>query len=128
MNDKFKEGVSVKEIENFTKKHRFEVFFCLVFVFACFFSWAFFGTGWSIVLASIGAILGVLMPGKIEFLGKRTFHFIFKQEQTTQIILGVVSLVLSIFLPPLIFLLIGMHGGKSLYHQAMEIYSQHKHG
>lgn len=27
--NKIKEGVSVKEIENFAKKHRFEVFFLL---------------------------------------------------------------------------------------------------
>jgi hypothetical protein len=33
-----KKGVSVKEIEEFTKKHRYEVFFCALFVLTCIFS------------------------------------------------------------------------------------------
>jgi len=46
-----KEGVSVKEIEEFAKKHRFEVFFCLMFLFACVFGLVgMFRPGWSILL------------------------------------------------------------------------------
>lgn len=121
-----KSGVSVKEIEAFAKKHRFEVFFCLAFIFACFFSFVFFGPGWSIFMAGIGGILGVIMPARIEILTKKISHFIFKQEQTTQIILGVVALVLSIIIPPAIFLLLGLHGGKSMHHQVMTVYGEHK--
>jgi hypothetical protein len=124
--NKLKEGVSVKEIEAFAKKHRFEVFFCLAFIFACFFSFVFFGPGWSIFLAGIGGILGVIMPARIELLTKKISHFIFKQEKTTQIVLGVVGLVISIILPPIIFLLLGLHGGKSMHHQVMTIHSGHQ--
>ena len=124
--NKLKEGVSVKEIEAFAKKHRFEVFFCLAFIFACFFSFVFFGPGWSIFLAGIGGILGVIMPARIELLTKKISHFIFKQEKTTQIVLGVVGLVISIILPPIIFLLLGLHGGKSMHHQVMTIYGEHQ--
>jgi hypothetical protein len=121
-----KEGVSVKEIENFAKKHRLEVFFCLAFVFACFFSFVFFGTGWAVVLGSAGGIVGALMSGKVEHMAKKIFYFVFKQEQTTQLVLGAVGLILSIFIPPLIFLALGMHGGKSLHHLAVEIHSSAK--
>ena len=124
--NKLKEGVSVKEIEAFAKKHRFEVFFCLAFIFACFFSFVFFGPGWSIFLAGIGGILGVIMPARIELLTKKISQFIFKQEKTTQIVLGVVGLVVSIILPPIIFLLLGLHGGKSMHHQVMTIYGEHQ--
>lgn len=124
--NKPKEGVSVKEIEEFAKKHRFEVFFCLAFLFACFFTFVMWGPGWSIVATTAGAVLGVLLPGKISHFSKTIFQFIFKQEKTTQLVLGIVALILSIFLPPLIFLLTGMHGGKDMYHRAMEIGSQNK--
>ena len=123
---KSKEGVSVKEIEEFAKKHRFEVFFCLSFIFAVFFSFVFFGAGWAIVLAGLGGILGVLAASKVEFVARQIFGFIFKQEQITQMVLGIVMLIISIFLPPLIFFLIGVHGGKSLHHLAMEIASQYR--
>ncbi len=122
--NKLKEGVSVKEIEAFAKKHRFEVFFCLAFIFACFFSFVFFGPGWSVFLAGIGGILGVIMPARIELLTKKISHFIFKQEKTTQIVLGVVGLVISIILPPIIFLLLGLHGGKSMHHQVMTVHGE----
>lgn len=125
MDDPNKKGVSVKEIENFTKKYRLEVFFCLSLILACFFSWAFFGTGLSVIFAMIGGLIGVLLSSKIEFMLKKMWHFIFKQEQATQVVLGVVMLVISIFVPPAIFFLLGIGGGKSLYHQALEVKAQH---
>jgi len=124
--NKLKEGVSVKELEDFAKKHRFEVFFCLAFVFACIFSSTFFSQWWSIIAISVGGVVGVLTPGKIEHFAKSVFHFIFKQEQVTQLILGIVGLLISILLSPFIFLLMGLHAGKSMYHMAMELFSQHK--
>ena len=115
MNEEKKiEGVSVKEIEAFTKKHRFEVVFTLALVLACFFSFIFFGTGWAIILAAIGGVLGVIFPGKIEAVSKKIFAFVFKQEQITQLILGVVLLIFAVFLPPLIFLVLGFGGGTKL--------------
>src|SRR5579863_1602645 len=113
-----KEGVSVKEIEEFTKKHRFEVFFCLAFILACFFSFVMWGPGWSIFAAALGAILGVLLPEKIAHMSKSILQFVFKQEQTTQLILGIVLLILAIFIPPLCFLLLGLHGGKDMRNSA----------
>lgn len=121
--NKIKEGVSVKEIENFTKKHRFEVFFCLSFLLACFFSFVFFST-WSLILAAAGGILGVLMPAKAEGALRKVFLFFFKQEQTTQLILGIVGLILSIFLPLLTFFVLGLFGGKHLHQAASETFSQ----
>ena len=112
--DREKEGVSVKEIEDFTKKHRFEVIFCIAFAFACFFSFAFFGPGWSVTLASIGGILGLLASSRIEGLSNKGVQFFTKQENMTQLILGGVIVIISIFLPPLIYLFLGAHGGKSI--------------
>lgn len=122
--DNPKEGVSVKQMEAFAKKHRFEVFFCLAFILACFFTFVMWGPGWSIVAAGVGAVIGVLLVGKVTHFSKMVFGFIFKQEQTTQLVLGIVALILAIFIPPLYFLLLGLHGGKDIHHWAMEIYSQ----
>ncbi len=116
-----KEGVSVKEIESFAKKHRFEVFFCLAFVLACFFSFVMWGPWWTIIAATVGAVIGVLMPAKVGGTSQKLLQFIFKQEQTTQLVLAVVGLIFAIFIPPLIFLLIGLHGGKDLHRMTMDI-------
>jgi hypothetical protein len=124
--DKPKEGVSVKEIEAFAKKHRFEVFFCLAFVLACFFTFVLWGPGWSIIAASVGAIIGVLFVEKVTQFSKMVFSFLFKQEKTVQLVLGIVALILAIFIPPLYFLLLGLHGGKDMHHWAMEIFNQQK--
>lgn len=117
--NKLKEGVSVKEIESFAKKHRFEVFFCLSFVLACFFTFVFF-PAWSLVFLSLGAIAGVTMSVTIDKLLKSIMRFVMKQEKTTLLVLAVVSLVLSVFLPPLTFLLVGLSGGKNLIKTANE--------
>lgn len=121
---KSKEGVSVKEIEAFTKKHRLEVFFCLLFVLACFFSFIIFGAGWSIILATVGAIIGALAPVKIQNFSKGIYKFVFKQEKTTQMVLGIVALIIAIFVSPLVFLLMGLHAGKDMSMGASEMYSK----
>jgi ABC-type multidrug transport system fused ATPase/permease subunit len=119
-----KEGVSVKEIETFAKKHRFEFFFCLAFALAFLFALIMYSSVWSIGAAALGGILGVLFPGKVAYFSKKAVHFLFRQEKTTQFILAIVLLILAIFLPPLIFLLLGLHGGKDIYHMAREIQAQ----
>ncbi len=126
--NKPKEGVSVRELETLAKKHRFELFFCLAFILACFFSFVMFGPGWSVIAAAVGALIGVLLTAKVTNLARSVFQFIFKQESTTQLVLGVVSLIIAIFLPPLIFLLVGLHGGKDIYRTAMDINSQNLKG
>jgi hypothetical protein len=121
-----KEGMSVKEIESYAKKHRFEVFFCLAFILACFFSFVMFGTGWSIITATIGTIIGVLLSGKVTNFSRKALSFIFKQEQTTQIVIGILCLIIAIFLPPLFFLILGLHGGKDLHAMAKDISGQYR--
>lgn len=112
-NENPKEGISVKEIENFAKNNRFKLFLCLAFLLACFFSFVFFSK-WSLILAAVGGILGVLMPSKVEGLVEKIRFFCEKQENVTQLILGCVGLILSIFLPFLTFLALGAAGGKLL--------------
>lgn len=116
-----KTGVSVKEIETFTKKHRFEVFFCLSLILSCFFSFVFFD-GWAIVTAAIGGILGVLFSTKVAELMQRFALFFHKQEDLTQLILGIAGLVLSVFLPILTFLVIGASGGIYLQQLTEKIF------
>ena len=117
-----KEGVSVKEIEEFAKKHRFEVFFCLLFLLAAIFSLVgMFRSGWSVLLGMAGAILGVIYPTKMEPLIKKIMQFAFKQDKTIQIILAVVALLLAGIVPFLVFLMVGMVGGRAIHDMASNI-------
>lgn len=119
---KFKTGMSVKEIEAFAKKNRFEVFLCVLFFLACVFSFIMWGTGWAIIAAFLGAVGGALLSEKVELLSKKTLGFLFKQEATTQMVLAIVILILAIVLSPLYFFILGIHGGKSLHHHIIEMY------
>lgn len=120
--NKPKEGVSVKEIEEFAKRYRFEVFFCLMFIFACIFGITgyTFGKGWNIFFAMAGAILGVIFPNKVESLFKTIFKFVFGQDKMVQIVLGIAGLLIAIFVPFLIFLKVGTIGGKTMHQMAMD--------
>lgn len=115
-----KEGVSVREIENFARKYTYEVFFSIVFILAAFFSNVSFGVRWSIYLACVGGVLGVWFPVKVEKAMRGVFQFVQKQQKVTMIVLGVVAIIISIFLPPFIFLVLGLMGGKSLFRFAMQ--------
>ena len=116
MDKKVKEGVSVQEIENFSKKYHFEIAFTLYFILATLLSllWELFGTKFSLFLIGIGGILGVWFPSKIKSATASTFRFIKKQERTTHLIVAVLGLLIAIFLPPLIFFLTGWLGGAGM--------------
>ncbi len=118
-----KKGVSFKEIETFTKKHSFEVFFCLSLILSCFFSFVFF-SGWGTVATAVGGILGIIFPTKISEFIQRFALFFHKQEELTKLILYIAGLVLSLFLPILTFLVIGACGGKYLHQLSEESYSK----
>ncbi len=118
--EKKKEGVSVKELENYAKKHRFEIFFCILFILASLFTLIFWGPTISIFLAGIGGIISVLLPEKIEHLSRKFSAMAFKQQGTTQLIIGIVALIVAIFLAPIIFLLMGLHAGKSMMNLSKE--------
>jgi len=120
---KLKSGVSVKEIETFTKKHRFEVFFSLSLLLSCFFTFVFF-EGWSPVAVMVGGILGILFPIKAAEFIKRFALFFRKQEDLTQLILGITGLVLSIFIPILTFLVLGTCGGLYLQQLSKTVFGK----
>jgi len=116
-----KKGVSVKEIEEFTKKHRYEVFFCVLFLLACIFGIVgYFRAAWNIFFVMAGGILGVIFPQKVESFLQMIFRFIFKQDKTIQIVLGVVALIIAIFMPFIIFLVVGLIGGRTMHLMAMD--------
>ncbi len=112
-NEGQKDGFSVQELENFAKNNRFKLFVCLSLLLACFFSFVFFSF-WNVIFIAAGGILGTLFPSKIESLFHKITEFCTKQENATQIVLGSVSLIVAIFLPPLTLLALGLAGGKYL--------------
>ncbi|MBS0615184.1 MAG: hypothetical protein JSR58_01360 [Verrucomicrobia bacterium] len=117
--NKPKEGMSVKELEEYAKKHRYEVFFCLLLVVSGIATLFKMWPRWSIIFVAAGAILSILMPGKIDMLMKKAFSFVFERDKTIQIVFGLFALIIGIFLPPLIFLLVGMFGGRAMNQMAM---------
>jgi len=116
---KIKEGLSVKEIEGFAKTYRFALFCCVALVLAWIFSFVFF-EGWSIFCAVLGGLLGVVLTKKVEDFLKKVVAFVRKQEELTQLVLGGASLVLSVFLPFLLFFVLGACAGVALPYIGVE--------
>lgn len=122
--EKKKEGVSVKEIEKFAKHHQYELFNVLLFIFASLFTLWFWGSVISIFATGIGGVLGTLFPDKVSAFTIKTYTFVFKQERMTQIVLGIVALIIAIFVAPVIFLVIGLQAGKSMMKRVREMASK----
>jgi len=114
---KLKEGVSVQEIENFARKHTTEVFTVLALVIGSISSaWGFFiGPKMTIFFLAIGAILGIFFPAPVERGLKQFYAFNFKQEKMTQMVLGIVKIVVALFIPFILFGFFGLLAGTS-YH------------
>jgi hypothetical protein len=111
-----KEGYTVKEIQQFTMKYKFEVFYGLLFIIASLFTFV-WHVQLSIFLAALGGIAGVLFPQQVERVLHKISSFVTKQETITQLVMGIVCLVLAVFLPFLVFLLLGLNGGMAMAHR-----------
>jgi len=115
--EKLKAGVSVQEIENFTRKHLTEVMTVVALVIAAASSaWDFFvGPRLAILFFTLGTVLAIFFPVPIERGLNRIYGFAYKQETTTQIVLGAVKIVVAIFIPFVLFGVFGLLAGTS-YH------------
>ena len=115
---KLKEGVSVQELEEFARKHTTEVFTVLALVIATISSiFNFFtGPGWTIFFASLGSIIAIFFPLPVERGLKQYYSFSFKQEKTTEMILGGVKIVIAIFVPFILFFFLGCLAGTAFHY------------
>jgi hypothetical protein len=116
--EKLKEGVSVKEIEEFTRQHTIEVFSVFAIIIATISScWDYFFGGPKLALffLSLATIFSILFPVMVERFLKQFYNFSLKQEKTTQLIIGAVKIVVALFIPFLIFAVLGFLAGSS-YH------------
>lgn len=115
--DKIKEGVSVQEVEDFARKYTTEVFSVLAIIVGSISSMYDFFTGPKMTIAfiAIGVILGIFFPAPVERGLKQFYSFAYKQEKTTQMILGLVKVVVGLFIPFVLFGFMGLLAGTS-YH------------
>lgn len=115
--EKLKEGVSVKEIEEFARHHTIEVFSVLAIIIATITScWDYFtGPKLSIFFLALGTVVTILFPVPIERMLKQLYGFALKQEKSTQLMLGAVKIVVALFVPFILFGVVGLLAGSS-YH------------
>lgn len=128
--DKIKEGVSVQEVEDFARKYAVEAFSALaIFIGSISSMYGFFtGPKMTIVFLAVGVILGVFFPAPVEKGLKQFYSFSYKQEKTTQMILGLVKVVIGLFIPFVLFGFVGLLAGTSYhyYTRHAQLMSQHR--
>ena len=109
-----KKGYTVAELEGKVKKYCLEIDLCVMFVLTGIFTliWGGAMVVWSILLCMIFCIVSVLVPRSINKVTTHTLQFVYK-EKITSIIVGVVGVLFSIFLPPIIFAVVGIIAGKT---------------
>lgn len=113
--DKLKEGVSIHEVESFARKHTSEVFSLIALIVGAVSSMFDFFTGPSmtILFMAAGAAVGILFPAPVERGLKQFYNFKAKQEKSTRMIIGGVTIVVGIFIPFVLFGVYGLLAGTS---------------
>ena len=103
------------------KKHGVEICLSAMFILAGLFAliWGGLILSWSILLAMILGVVGVLIPKVIQKILHASAHFIFK-DKIVSIAATVIGIIIAILLPPLVFALIGVTAGKTLFFAASD--------
>lgn len=116
MGEEKKEGVSIREIEEFAKQHRSKLLLTVVFAMAALFGlWGAFKPGWCVMLGMGAAILGYLAPLQTMNALRKVFQFVIKQENAVRFTLCAIIVLLACFVPFSIFVLVGSLGGSTVY-------------
>lgn len=115
MEEKKREGLTVREISELGNKYRIEVFVCLLLLLTCIFNFIFIGGSLSILTATIGGIIGTLLSPKLEPHLKAMVKYPLQQSTTVQLIIAGAVLLVGIFLPLVIFLVLGLYAGVTIY-------------
>ena len=108
------EGLSVEEIEKYTRKYTSEIFMIVAIAVAMFSSIFdfFIGASWGIFLTSVGFIYGLLCPKQVEAMIRKMLAFATK-DKSTEIMVGIVRIVIAIFLPAILFGILGLVSGTA---------------
>ena len=123
-----KEGFTVKELQQKSKKYAVEISLSAIFAVSAIFAiiWGASMMVWSIILCMVLAIVGALLPGYTNSITKASMGFIGKQP-IVGIVIAVVFIILAIFIPVIPFALLGLSGGKSLVNDCNIGTKNHKH-
>lgn len=113
-NPKKDSGYTVKQIEGKVKKYGLEIALVVMFILSAIFPlvWGGAWVVWSIILCMIFAIIGVLVPRSTHKLTSHALQFIYK-EKVTSIAIAIVGVLITIFLTPVFFAIIGLMAGKT---------------
>jgi uncharacterized membrane protein YjjP (DUF1212 family) len=108
-------GFTVSELEAKMRKFGIEATLCGAFLLSAIFAllWSGKMLVWSILLTGIGGIVGTVLPKMIHKTLGSLMHFCTK-ERVTATIVAILMVLLSIFVPFVIFAIVGTVAGKSL--------------
>ena len=120
-------GFTVSELEIKAKKYGLEICLCAMFILTAIFTLAWGGAMllWSVLLCMLLAIVGVIFPKQVKKILHSGMDFIYK-EKVTCITFAVIGILVSIFLPVIIFALIGLVAGKTIAMHACACSSDNK--
>lgn len=119
-------GHSVKQIENYAIKHKYEVVFGITFILMTIFSIALDVKNWVIILIGVGAIVGVLLPIKVDNAIAKSLQFMFGADKILQIVFAIILFVLAVFVSPLIGFIVGVMAGKACLIDSSKIVEKEK--
>jgi cation transport ATPase len=118
LKDKLKEGISVQDLETFARRYTHELFLILAIIIASISSMFhfFMSPSWAISFAALATVVSIGFPEQMSRFQKPIFSFLYKQEKSMLMIIGIVRLIVALFLPFVIFTEIGMLAGMAFHH------------
>lgn len=122
LTDRFKEGVSVEEIEKFARKYTNEVFIILSLIIATISSiFGFFtGPSWSVFFMGLLTIIGLAMPDQVGAFVKKIIKLQSRAEKTLMVVIGIARIIFAIFIPFILFAELGILAGYAFHTIAKE--------
>jgi H+/Cl- antiporter ClcA len=112
---KGKKGFTVSELEGKAKQYASEIGLAVIFFLTPIFTlvWGSSMKFWAILLCMIFAILGAVIPHSMMDLFSKALDFVYR-EKVMLIATGIVLMIIGIFIPAIIFALVGLIAGGAL--------------
>jgi hypothetical protein len=113
-----KDGFTLSELEQFSKRHKTTILFSAIFLLSAVFALIWGYGAMSIWLLGLGGIAGVCFPKHIGNFLIKCGRGASNQEKIVRMIFAGVALVLAILFPPVHFLIAGLICGVTLQYRS----------
>jgi uncharacterized membrane protein len=107
---------NIPDVGRFARRHLSQTLTTLALLIGAFSAWKGFFVGGAFItlfFLAAGAALGIFLPTRVDEALKKVFQALHKKNKASEIVIGMIKIVMALFVPFVFFGFIGVFAGSA---------------